>query len=64
MHTHRHKIRPFSKTHWLKLAMERAEKKRNRLHLVKHTHVLKTRLFNETHYLMLEMEKEDKEKNR
>ena len=42
------------------LAMEGANKERNRLHLAKHTHIHKTRPFSKTHILMLAMEREDK----
>ena len=46
------------------LAIEGADKKRNRLLLVKHTHIQKTRPFNKTHPLMLAIEEADKERNR
>ena len=59
-----HNTRPFSETHFLMLAMERADKDRNRLHLVKHGHIDNTRPLNETHLLMLAMERADKERNR
>ena len=38
------------------LAMEGADKERNRLLLVKHTHIHNTRPFSKTHLLMLAME--------
>ena len=43
--THIHKIRQFSKTHPLMLVMERADKERNRLLLVKHSYIRNTRPF-------------------
>ena len=46
------------------MAMEGADKKRNRLLLVKHTHIHNTRPFSKTHILMLAMEGADKERNR
>ena len=47
--------RPFSRTHMLMLAMNEADKKRNRLLLVKHTHIHNTRTFSKTHSLILAM---------
>ena len=44
--------------------MERADKRRNRLLLIKHTHVDNTRPFSKTHKLILVMEGADKERNR
>ena len=46
------------------LAMERADKERNRLLLVKHTHMHNTRPFSKTHWLMLAMGGADKKRNR
>ena len=46
------------------LAMERADKRRNRLLLIKHTHVDNTRPFSKTHKLILAMEGADKERNK
>ena len=43
------------------LTMERADKERNRLLLVKYTHIHNT---SKTHILMLAMEREDKKKNK
>ena len=48
-HTHIHNTSPFSKTHYLMLAMEGADKERNRLFLVKHTHIHNTKPFSKTH---------------
>ena len=57
--------RSFNTTHWLMLAIERADKKRNRLILVDmHTHRLKTRPFSKTHWLKLAMERPDKKRNK
>ena len=44
------------------LAMERADKERNRLLLVKHAHMHNTRPFSKTHSLILAMEGADKER--
>ena len=44
------------------MAMEGADKERNRLLLVKHTHIHNTRLFSKTHLLMFAMEGADKER--
>ena len=46
------------------LAMEGADKERNRLFLVKHTHIHNTRPFSKTYHLMLAMERADKEKRK
>ena len=48
------------------LEMERADKERNKVLLVKHTYVHNTRSFSKTHHLMLAMEIADncKERNR
>ena len=46
------------------LAMEGADKKRNRLLLFKHTHIENTRPFSKTHLLMLAMEGADKKRNK
>ena len=51
-----HNTRPFSKTHLLMLAMERADKERNRLLLLKHTYMRNTRPLSKTHSLILAME--------
>ena len=59
---HIHNTRPFSKTHILNLAMERADKERNGLLLVKHTHINNTGPFSKTYCLMLAMEGAGKEK--
>ena len=59
-----HDTRLFSETHLLMLAMERADKERNRLLLVKHTHMHNTRPFSKTHPLMLAMEEADKVRHR
>ena len=57
-----HNTKLFSKTHRLMLAMEGADKERNRLLLVKHTQH-KT-IISKTHKLMLAVEGADEEKNR
>ena len=44
--------------------MDKADKERNRLILVKHLHILNTRTFSKTYLLKLAMEGEDKERNR
>ena len=46
------------------LAMEGADKDRNRLLLVKHTYIHNTRPFSKTHLLILAMEEADKERNK
>ena len=46
------------------LAMEEADKERNKLLLVKHSHICNTGPFIKTHSLILVMEGADKEKNR
>ena len=56
-HTHIHKIRPFSKTHLLMLAMENKQTRRETGHLWLH----KKRQFSKTHPLTLAREGADKE---
>ena len=63
IHTH-NTIRPFSKTHQLMLEMERTDKERNRLLLVKHTHMYNTRPFSKTHSLMLAMDRDSRQEEK